>query len=328
MTQSLISGFDALLSDLDGVIYAGPEAIPGAVETLQRLRQDGLALGYITNNASRTAEQVAEHLRQLGAPANAAEVFGSAQAGAALLAEKVPRGAKVLVTGSQALAAEVESHGLQLVGSAEEQPDAVIQGFDPNLGWADLAEAAYAINAGALWVATNTDLTIPQSRGVAPGNGSLVDAVSNATGTRPSVAGKPQPTMFRLAAERLGAQRPLVVGDRLDTDILGGNRAQMATALVLTGIDSAWHALTAVSAERPNFLLGELAELGRVYPLVDRDGTGWRCRAAEASVADDRITISAPEGDLDGWRAACAAWWFEHPETEQTTAPRLNWQHG
>lgn len=328
MTGSLISGFDALLSDLDGVIYAGPESIAGAIEALQRVHRDGIAVGYITNNASRTPAQVAEHLRELGAPASPDQVFGSAQAGAALLAEKVAAGAKILVTGSKALVDEVASYGLQVVASAKERPAAVIQGFDPELGWADLAEASYAINAGALWIATNTDLTIPQSRGIAPGNGSLVGAVGNATGATPLVAGKPEPTMFRLAAQRLGASRPVMVGDRLDTDILGGNRAGMPTILVLTGIDSAWNALIARSAERPSYLLKDLTELQEPYPRIERQGSRWWCAGASAKVDGEHISIAAPEGDLDGWRAACAAWWSERPDTTELSTPTISWQDG
>ncbi|WP_394941290.1 HAD-IIA family hydrolase [Psychromicrobium sp. YIM B11713] len=325
MTENLISAFDALLSDLDGVIYAGPTAIPGAVDTLQSLHRAGLALGYVTNNASRTPAQVAQHLSDLGAPANAEQVFGSAQAGAALLAEQVSPGATVLVTGSQALIAEVKSQGLTVVSSADDRPDAVIQGFDPSLGWKDLAEASFAISAGAVWIATNTDLTIPQARGIAPGNGSLVSAVSNATGKTPIVAGKPQAAMFKLAARRLGASRPLMVGDRLDTDILGGNNAGMPTALVLTGIDSAWHALIARSAERPSYLLPDLPGLLKPYPDVLQQGDHWWCAQASAVVRGTHITVDAPQDSLDGWRAACAAWWAQHPETEQPTEPQLKW---
>ncbi|NYE93835.1 HAD superfamily hydrolase (TIGR01450 family) [Psychromicrobium silvestre] len=336
MTESLIEAHDALLSDLDGVVYAGPDAIPGAIESLQKLEKYGIALGYVTNNASRTPEQVAGHLRELGAPATTEQVFGSAQAGAALLAERVPAGAKVLVTGSAALVREVESQGLKVVSTAEESPEAVIQGFDPGLGWADLAEAAFAIQAGALWVATNTDLTLPLARGIAPGNGSLVAAVANATGASPVVAGKPEPTLFTLAASRLAADKPLVVGDRLDTDILGGNQADMPTVLVLTGIDTVQTALAARSVERPDYLIATLAGLYQPYPQIVQDEAGWHCGQATATVTEQRLSITVPSQDngqnpdceLDGWRAGCAAWWAALPNTEQPVMPTIDWRHG
>ena len=326
MTEALISRFDALLSDLDGVVYAGPEAIPGAIAALRALAPAGVGLGYITNNASRSPEAVAAHLRELGAPATAGQVTGSAQAGAALLAENLPFGAKVLVVGGGALRDEVAARGFQSVAGAGDLPDAVVQGFDPELGWRDLAEAAFAIHAGALWVATNTDLTIPVACGIAPGNGSLVAAVRNATGIEPLVAGKPQPAMFELAAASLGAQRPLVVGDRLDTDILGGNRAGMATAAVLTGIDNVRTILAARTAERPEYLIEDLSGLHTPYPDVLNDAGGARCGAATAVLRGGRIELSGHPDDLDSWRAACAVWWAANPMLETAVLPEIDWR--
>ncbi len=201
----LISRFDALLADLDGVVYAGPHAIPGAVESLRRLGGLGIGLGYVTNNASRTPAQVAEHLRALGAPADDEQVVSSSQAAAVLLASMLPAGAPVLITGSPALAREIELVGLVPVRSAEDDPVAVVQGFNPEIGWKDLAEASYVIAGGAQWVATNTDMSIPQARGIAPGNGTLVAAVAAATGKTPIVAGKPEAPLFHAAAKRLAS---------------------------------------------------------------------------------------------------------------------------
>ncbi|CEA07736.1 putative hydrolase YutF [Arthrobacter saudimassiliensis] len=320
----LLQGYEAVFADLDGVVYAGPNAIPGAVEALARLEPAGVALAYITNNASRSSETVAAHIRELGAPARADHVFGSAQAGAELLAGQVPAGASVLVVGSPTLRAAVQDQGLQPVASAEEAPQAVIQGFDPNLGWKDLAEAAFAVSAGAVWVATNTDMSIPQARGIAPGNGTLVAAVAAATGRRPLVAGKPEAPLFHTAARHLGVNRPLVVGDRLDTDILGGTNAGYDTALVLTGVDSPGSALAARSAERPTYLIPNLAALFEPYPLPEPTDTGYRCGVAEARVHGSSVVVDgAGSSDLDGWRAACAAWWAAHPDTETATEPEV-----
>ncbi len=323
--HSLIAGYDAVLSDLDGVVYAGPHAIEGAVEALQRLDGAGVKLAYVTNNASRSSETVAAHLRELGAPATAETVFGSAQAGAELLAASVPAGATVLVTGSAWLTEQVLEQGLVPVLSADDRPDAVIQGFDPGLGWKDLAEAAFAVERGAVWVATNTDMSIPQARGIAPGNGTLVAAVAAATGRTPLVAGKPEAPLFLTAARHLGAETPLVVGDRLDTDILGGNNAGFATAMVLTGVDTPATALAARTQERPTYLLANLDALYQPYPAVEvRDGVG-RCGAATARVDGETVEITGDSNDLDSWRAACAAWWNARPNEEKATAPVLSW---
>ncbi|WP_422936215.1 HAD-IIA family hydrolase [Sinomonas sp. P47F7] len=326
MTAAFIDAFDAVLADLDGVVYAGPHAIPGAPEALRGLAPRGVRLGYVTNNASRSPAEVAAHLRELGAPAEDGDVVSSAQAGAALLASRVPAGAAVLVTGSRALAHEVELRGLVPVKSADERPAAVIQGFSPDLGWRDLAEASYAVAAGALWVATNTDLSLPQARGIAPGNGTLVSAVRAATGREPLVAGKPEAPLFVAAAERLGAQRPVVVGDRLDTDILGGNRAGFATAAVLTGVDTPETILAARSAERPGYILGTLAEFYVPYPEPKADDGAWRAGRFTARVDGDVLRVSGSPDDLDAWRAACAAWWTARPDADEPTVPELVWR--
>ncbi|MBX7557493.1 HAD family hydrolase, partial [Streptomyces sp. tea 10] len=160
---TLIERFDALLCDLDGVVYAGPHAIDGAPESLKRVKDSGRAVMYVTNNASRSPEAVAEHISSLGAPARTQDVVSSAQAAAALLAERLPRSAKVLITGAQALADEIRAVGLTPVTSQDEQPEAVVQGFDPHIGWEHLAEAAFTLADDAvLWCATNTDRTIPK----------------------------------------------------------------------------------------------------------------------------------------------------------------------
>lgn len=321
----LISTFDALLADLDGVVYAGPHAIPGAVESLRRLAGIGVGLGYVTNNASRTPAQVALHLRELGAPAEDHQVVSSSQAAGELLASLLPAGARVLITGGASLAQEIELAGLVPVHSEAEHPVAVVQGFHPDLGWKDLAEAAYVIAGGALWVATNTDMSIPQARGMAPGNGTLVAAVAAATGQRPLVAGKPEAPLFHAAAKRLAADRPLVVGDRLDTDILGGNNAGFATVAVLTGVDTRESILAARTPERPDYLINDLTDLYRPYPVTELDAGQHRCGAASAVVHGQTLRVSGDPGDLDAWRAACSAWWTANPETATALAPVLEW---
>ncbi len=262
MVARFFDGHDILLCDLDGVVYAGQHAIDGAVETLRELDALDVPVAYVTNNASRSPESVAEHLNSFGLSVDGEQVLGSAAAGVALLGDELEgRTSRVLVVGSDHLRELVAAAGHEVVESSAEDPEAVIQGFDPSVGWQDLAQAAFAIRSGAHWVATNTDLTIPRAEGIAPGNGALVEAVARATGSVPVAAGKPEPVLFRMAAERLGGRRPLVVGDRLDTDVLGGNRAGFDTALVLTGIDDRRSTQAAPSDHQPTWILQGLPAL-------------------------------------------------------------------
>lgn len=263
--MSFRDAFDGFLFDLDGVVYAGAGAIDGAPESLQTLKDGGSPVGYVTNNASRSEAVVAEHLRELGAPATEETVFGSAVTGVELLRTRVSAGARVFVVGSESLKDLVRAAGLIVVGLEEMEAgdgaDAVIQGFEPTLSWRHLAAASYAVTGGAAWVATNMDTTIPRAEGIAPGNGMLVAAVKQATGLEPVVAGKPQAPIFHRAASELGLNRPLVVGDRLDTDIAGGVNAGFATALVLTGIHTRQDAEQADASQRPDFIIDSLRDL-------------------------------------------------------------------
>jgi len=257
---------DAVLLDLDGVVYAGPDAVPGAPEALARLREEGTAVRFVTNNASRTPQQVADKLVKIGVSALAEEVLGSPRAAAELLAGELalPPGARVAVLGGHGLLDAVTGAGFRAepVTGVTERPDALVQGFSPDIGWQDLAAATYWIREGVTWVATNLDLTIPTDRGIAPGNGLLVRTVAEAAGRSPdAVAGKPEPHLFTTAARSCGAGSPLVVGDRLDTDIAGGRAAGYTTALVLTGVHSTADALAADAALRPDLVLTTLADL-------------------------------------------------------------------
>jgi HAD superfamily hydrolase (TIGR01450 family) len=264
----LVQRFDGLLCDLDGVVYAGPNAVVDAVESLNRAADLGLRIGFVTNNASRPPQTVADQLKSLGLNVTASQVFGSAAAAAMLVADDIAsrsaefadRVPRVLAVGSDALRAELRAIGVEVVRAGQDV-DYVVQGFDPELGWKDLAAAAFAIQAGATWVATNTDSTIPRAEGIAPGNGSLVAAVRVAVDTEPLIAGKPEPTLMRLAAREFGLHTPLVIGDRLDTDVAGGVAAGYATALVLTGVDSAMDAAKAARRERPDYVLTTLSDL-------------------------------------------------------------------
>lgn len=300
---------DALLLDLDGVVYTGPGAVPHAVDSITRAG-DSMRVGYITNNASRTDEAVAEHLRQLGLPVAASDVVTSPQAAVRVLAGLVEPGSRILVVGGDGLVSELENAGFTVTRSAEDEPAAVIQGFAPHVGWEHLAEASFALHTGIPWVATNTDWTIPVARGVAPGNGTLVSAVHLAVGRLPVFAGKPEKAIFDLAAERFGARNALVVGDRLDTDILGGNRAGMATALVLTGIDRAKQVLAAPAGQHPDYILADLRQLFEPYPEV-RESIDDDVRTVEVGQAVVRmkqnvVRVARAGDSLDLLRAGAA----------------------
>ncbi|NWN88950.1 MAG: HAD-IIA family hydrolase [Micrococcaceae bacterium] len=235
---TFFAGYDGVLCDLDGVVYAGPHTIDTAVLTLNTLIDQGVPVAFVTNNASKSATEVADLLRAMGIATNPEHIMTSAQAVVELLLVKYePQAGPVLVTGSEQLAVQIQAAGFSITATAADSPQVVVQGFNPQLGWYDLAQASFAIEQGAGWLASNLDLTIPLSEGIAPGNGSLVNAVAQATGTRPEVAaGKPAPVMFTTMAQKFSMTHPLVVGDRLDTDILGAANAGFDGALVETGI--------------------------------------------------------------------------------------------
>lgn len=309
-----LDGVDVVLADLDGVVYAGAGALPHAVESLNRARE-GRAIGYITNNASRTDASVAAHLSELGLSTRPADVVTSPQAAMRLLSRRVAPGSKILVVGGEGLVDEVTKAGFIVTRSAEDAPAAVVQGFAPEVGWTQLAEAAFALkvpeeDGGIPWIATNTDWTIPQARGVAPGNGTLVSAVHTAVGRLATVAGKPEVPIFEEAVARFGAQHPIFLGDRLDTDILGANRAGIPSALVLTGIDRPKHVLAAPQGSQPTFILGDLRELHEPYPdvIVVNSRATVRGAAVEIDGPDVRI-LSQGDRPIDLLRAGAAAIW-------------------
>lgn len=309
-----LDGVDLVLADLDGVVYKGPDAIPYAVESLNAVAETA-RVGYITNNASRTDASVAEHLTTLGLRVEPSDVVTSPQAAVRLLAEHVPAGSNILVVGGDGLVDEVQKGGFTVTRSAEDGPAAVIQGFAPEVGWTELAEAAFALqgrtDAERPWIATNTDWTIPVARGIAPGNGTLVSAVHTAVGRLPLVAGKPERAIFDEAVRRFSAQKPLFIGDRLDTDVLGANRAGIASVLVLTGIDRGKQLLAADADSRPTYILGDLRELAEPYPEV-RTARNGAVTVRDATVAiegNDVRILSEGTDDVDLLRAACAAIW-------------------
>lgn len=310
-TQPLAAVHDVALLDLDGVVYVGAAAVPHAAASLDAaLARFGMRSAFVTNNASRTPAVVGEHLRALGVHAADTEVVTSAQAGARVLAERLPAGSRVLAVGGPGVAWALEERGLVPVRSADDDPVAVIQGYGPDVSWRELAEASLAIGRGLLWVATNLDRTIPSPRGRVLGNGSMVAALRHATGVEPVVAGKPEPPLMRESVERTRAQRPLVVGDRLDTDIEGATRSGIPALLVLTGVTD-WHDVLSVEPHlRPSYLAADLRGLLEPAPAVPVHVDGGEvvatCGAARVRVAADAAgrTQRGSGADLHEWLPA------------------------
>jgi len=302
--------YDVALLDLDGVVYLGPTPVPGAAEALAAARAAGMRLAFVTNNASRTPEAVAELLRGMGVQADPAEVVTSSQAACHVLAERLPAGAPVLVVGGQGLQREAAERGFKVVTSADDEPAAVVQGYGADVGWRELAEVAVAVHRGAWWVATNLDLTIPSVRGRLPGNGALVGAVRAATRAEPQVTGKPDPAMHRESVQRSGARDPIVVGDRLDTDVEGASRVGCASLLVLTGVTTPADLLPASPEQRPTYVAAGLDGLLEPYELPVATAAGWVCGGWTAT-ADLRLTGAGD--DVAALRALCAAAWAGSP---------------
>ncbi|KQU68452.1 hypothetical protein ASD62_00010 [Phycicoccus sp. Root563] len=309
---SLIERYAAVVCDLDGVVYRGPDAVDHAVGALSGLT---VPIVYATNNASRPPEEVAAHLTDLGLHASGRDVATSSQAGAEELAAHLPHGARVLAVGGVGVREALQAKGFRVLQPAQVRDDpgqrvaGVLQGYGPDVTAADLAEAAYAVAAGAMWVATNTDGTLPTHRGTAPGNGTLVAAVRRAVNRDPVVVGKPEAPLYHLCAGRLGIEvrRVLAVGDRLDTDIAGAVSAGMDSVLVLTGVDSVTTLATAPRQLRPTYLVEDLRSLQDEYDDAETDYSWWVCGNDRRRVVDGRWEVASQGAAMEAARAGIAA---------------------
>lgn len=331
-TANLAETYKLALVDLDGVAYRGPDPIEHADTGLTQAGEHGMQLIYVTNNASREPESVAEQLTGLGIKTLPDQVMTAAQAAAQLLQTRLAPGAKVLVVGGAGLRTAVRESGFTIVASADDDPEAVAQGFAPELGWSELAEASYAVSRGAWHVASNLDLSLPTARGYAPGNGSLVGAVVNATGVQPDSSGKPSPVMYDLAVQRAGAQSVLVVGDRLDTDLAGARAGGYPGLHVLTGVNTARDDVLAQPHLRPHLIGADLRTLLEAHPVPDQNAEGWWvCRGSAARVVSGRLELdeahqAADGDDVDIVRAACAAAWTaadDGSDLDDSTVPEF-----
>ena len=312
-SQPLSERYDAALLDLDGVVYLGGHPIAGAADALAAAAKRGMKLAYVTNNASRSPHAIAAQLSAMGVPATAADVVTSAQAAARVLADRLPEGAPVLIVGGTGLRLALRERGLRPVTVAADQPLAVAQGYSPDISYGLLAEAALALNAGALYVASNVDATLPTPRGLQPGNGSLVQVLVHATGREPVVAGKPELPLHAESVQRVGAKRPVVVGDRLDTDIEGAVRAGTDSLLVLTGVTAPADLLLAGPQRRPSYVAEDVSGLNARQPDVTTEDGRFSCGGWTAVAAGDQaggwLTVSGSGSWIDGLRALCSAAW-------------------
>jgi len=310
VAAKLFDQFETLLLDLDGVIYEGNNAIVEAVDSITAISSSGIKIGYVTNNSSRKPETIADQLRGFGIELSKDDVITSAQAGVELLATMIARGSKVLVVGGEGLRFEVQAAGFELVSLSDDKPAAVIQGFAPEVGWKDLAEASYAIQSGAKWVATNQDWTIPREKGLAPGNGTLVSAVHTAVGQLPVVAGKPEKAIFETAMHKFEAKSAIYVGDRLDTDVAGANKAGLGSALVMTGVTTRKELLAAKPDSRPSFVLGTLKDLRSAYLSPSKTKRGYKLGDVEVELLGEKVVVSFGDPrSLDALKAACLTIW-------------------
>lgn len=319
--QPLDRSYDLAALDLDGVVYVGAGAVPGAVEGLSAARRHGMKLAFITNNAARPPAAVAAHLRDLGVSADDTDVVTSAQAAARLLATQVGEGSRVYVIGGTGLHEALRERGLVPVVRIDDDPVAVVQGYGPDMPWRQVIDGAILVKDGLPWVASNMDLSVPTPHGPGPGNGALVNLVAAYAGRRPQVAGKPERPLFEETLARVGGSRPLVIGDRLDTDIEGAHLVGWDSLLVMTGVTTL-HDLAPLAAEhRPTYLGADLGCLAQPVVPAETVAGGTRVGAWTARVEEGRLVVTGDGDRHDWWRAAAAALWTHLDSTGTAADP-------
>lgn len=318
-TEPLDHRYDLAMLDLDGVVYVGPEAVPGAPAHVAAARRAGMRVAFVTNNAARTPQTVAEHLRELGVEAQDTDVVTSAQAAARLLADRLGEGGRVAVLGAEGLEEAIVEAGLTPV-HVEDDADAVVTGYGPEVRWRHIMRASVRIRDGLWWVASNTDLTIPTAFGVAPGHGVLVETVRRFSGVEPVVAGKPARPLIDETVRRCGGEHPLMVGDRLETDIAGAHTSGVDSLLVLTGVTGLPELAAARPEERPTYVARDLGGLADVHaaPEVHDDDValgGWTAR-----VVDGALRVDGSGEPDDWWRVAAVAAWRHLDDTGEAAS--------
>lgn len=324
----LVDEHDLVALDLDGVVYIGHEPVPQASAALQQVRRAGVRIAFVTNNAARTPDAVAAHLTSLGIEASRDDVVTSAQAAASLLRDRLSEGSRVYVIGGEGLEVALREVGLIPVLDPDDGADAVVQGYGPDMPWRRVVAGAILVKSGKYWVASNMDRTIPTALGVGPGNGALVELVATYSGRTPVIAGKPEPPLLHEVERRTGAQRPLFVGDRLDTDMAGAARVGWPSLLVRTGVTTLRDLVDATPEERPTYIASDLRGLHSGHPIPEQHSDGWVLGGWRALVENDGSLVVEGDGsDDDWWRcAATAAWAYQdHADRDaQNTVVRLD----
>jgi glycerol 3-phosphatase-2 len=322
--EALTARYDLAMLDLDGVVYIGPDVVPGAAEEIARAVETGMHVAFVTNNASRPPARVAAHLRELGVAASDEDVVTSAQAAATVLAEDLPAGSPVFVIGGEGLEVALTERGLRPVQSMDDRPVAVVSGYHPDLRWRTVIDGAILVRRGLPWVASNTDLTVPTPAGPGPGNGVLVRAVAEFAEVAPRVAGKPEPPLVEETVRRVGGSHPLMIGDRLDTDIEGAVRSGCDSLLVMTGVTGMAELVAARPEQRPTYVSAGLSGLHEPQPEPRREGGQWTCGGWTATVERGSMRLDGAGTDSDWWRAAAAAaWTFLDEEGHAVDVSRL-----
>jgi len=311
--EMLCQLFDAIGFDLDGVIYRGPLPIAGAPETLGELHRLGVPVSYVTNNASRPPSAVVDQLAGFGVTCTTSDIVTSGQATAHLMAHTLPAGAEVLVVGSPALADEVAACGLTPTTKRCRDTAAVVVGFNPSMTWDQMNEGCYAVQQGAAFFACNGDLNRPTDSGLSIGMGGILQAMGLALDVAPIMGGKPARPLLDEARRRLGAKRPLFVGDRLDTDIEGAQVAGWASLFVLSGSNGPADLVAAPPQCRPDFLAFDISGLLQPARVAVLSGDTWHCGRASAGANGAEATIAGPLGSADGrldalWALANLSW--------------------
>lgn len=304
----LLEGYDLTMFDLDGVVYVSGRAIDGVAERLQRVRDAGVHLAFVTNNASRTPERVAANLVKLGVAATAADVVTSAQAAARVIKDRFGADSRVLLLGGVGLESALAAEGLTVTTEPGEAA-AIVSGYGPDVLWKDIMRAATLIRDGLPYVASNTDLTIPTDYGLAPGHGVLVRTLSDFAGVEPIVAGKPARPLMDETIRRVGGDRPLMVGDRLDTDIEGAHAVGVDSLLVMTGVTHLAELVAATPELRPSYISPDLEGLFEPHPAPELDADGARLGGWRACVEGGALTVHGVGRDADWWRVVAAASW-------------------
>lgn len=309
--DALCTAYDLVMFDLDGVVYVSGKAIDGAPEAIAAVRDSGARVAFITNNASRTPEAVVKNLVRLGVRAWEEDVVTSAQAAARLLAARLPPESRVLMLGAEGLARALVEEALVPVRTADD-PDpvvAIVTGYGPDVVWRDVMRAAVLIRDGLWWVASNTDLTLPTSFGTAPGHGVMVRMLQQFSGVEPEVAGKPARPLFDETLRRVGGEHPLMVGDRIDTDIEGAQNAGVDSLLVMTGVTQLAELVAAPPYQRPTYVSAELTGLLKPQPAVEVTGDVTSCGGWQARAYDGRLVVEGDGQPDDWWRVAATASW-------------------